>query len=455
MNSIFGTDGIRGVFGTPPIDADTVTRVGWALGDGLVRAGAGTPGTRGGATRPLVVLGGDTRDSTPEVASWVEAGLVAAGAEVANAGIVPTPAVATLVRELAAAAGVSISASHNPWRDNGVKLFDAQGFKWSQDEERRLESRLPAAPATVSPADGTSTPDAALGERYLARLLATLPAPRALLGLRVAIDAANGAASPWARRLFEAAGARVHAFHDQPDGVNINVGCGSTVASEIARLVRETGSDLGLTFDGDADRCMVADETGRVLDGDAILFLLARAKKADGGLDPAMVVVTEMSNLGLDAGLAREGIAVVRCGVGDREVVEEMRRRGVRLGGEQSGHLVNLELSSTGDGLLSALQVAILLAAAKVPLSRLAAPFETFPQTLRNVAVRRKEKFDEIPGLPEVLSSVRGQLGGEGRVLLRYSGTEPLARIMIEGRDAAAIESMASRIAAALERHLS
>jgi phosphoglucosamine mutase len=269
-SSIFGTDGIRGVFGEPPIDAATLTRVGWALGDGLADAGR----------RPLVVLGGDTRDSTPEVSSWVESGLVRAGAAVANAGVVPTPAVAALVRELDAAAGVSISASHNPWRDNGVKLFDRSGFKWSQREERRLESRLGAAPDGVDGRDDASTPDPALGERYLAHLLAALPAPRALEGLRVAIDAANGAASPWARRLFEAAGARVEAFHDRPDGANINVGCGSTAMAEIARLTRETASDLGVALDGDADRCMVVDETGRVLDGDAILFLLARGSAA-------------------------------------------------------------------------------------------------------------------------------------------------------------------------------
>jgi phosphoglucosamine mutase len=446
MTSIFGTDGIRGSFGRPPIDIDTITRVGWVLGD-VLRAGAAPP--------PLVVLGGDTRDSTPQVSMWVESGLLGAGAEVANAGIVPTPAVAALVRELGAAAGVSISASHNPWRDNGVKLFDALGFKWSQDEERRLEARLGEAPIAIPPPEGTSTPDPALGERYLARLLAGLPTPRALDGLRIAVDAANGAASPWARRLFEAAGARVEAFHDQPDGENINVGCGSTAADEIARLVRETGSDLGVAFDGDADRCMVADETGHVLDGDAILFLLARDDKASGRLDPPVVVVTEMSNLGLDAALARFGIEVVRCGIGDREVVAEMRRRGARLGGEQSGHLVDLELGSTGDGLQSALQVALLVARAGTPLSRLARPFETFPQTLHNVAVRRKERFDEIPGLPELLSTIRGRLGGDGRVLLRYSGTEPLARIMIEGRDAATIETMASEIAEALERHLS
>jgi phosphoglucosamine mutase len=445
MTSIFGTDGIRGSFGRPPIDIDTITRVGWVLGSILRR----------GSAPPLVVLGGDTRDSTPQVSMWIEQGLLGAGAEVANAGVVPTPAVAALVREIGAAAGVSISASHNPWRDNGVKLFDALGFKWSQEEELRLEEQLGAAPIAIPPPEGTSTPDPSLGDRYLAHLLAALPAPRALDGLRIAIDAANGAASPWARRLFEAAGARVVAFHDQPDGENINVGCGSTVVEEIARLVVETGSDLGVAFDGDADRCMVADETGHVLDGDAILFLLAQDQLAKGTLDPPMVVVTEMTNLGLDAALGRAGIEVVRCGVGDREVVEEMRRRGVRLGGEQSGHLVNLDLGSTGDGLQSALQVALLVARAEQPLSRLASRFETFPQTLHNVKVRRKERFDDLPGRPEILTSIRGQLGDEGRVLLRYSGTEPLARVMIEGRDADTIESMASQIAATIERHLS
>jgi phosphoglucosamine mutase len=444
MSSIFGTDGIRGSFGTPPIDPDTITRVGWALGHTL----------RTRSDRVLVALGGDTRDSTPEVASWVERGLVAAGAEVANAGVVPTPAVAALVRELGAAGGVSISASHNPWHDNGVKLFDALGFKWSQEEERRLESRLREAPRLATSAERTSAPDPTLGERYLDCLLRALPAPRALAGLHVVIDAANGAASPWARRLFEAAGARVESFHDQPDGENINVACGSTVTEEIARLVRETGCDLGVAFDGDADRCMVADDTGRILDGDAILFLLARDRMARGLLDPARVVVTEMSNLGLDAALHRVGIDVVRCGVGDREVVEEMRRSGAILGGEQSGHLLDLELGSTGDGLQSALQVALLVARAGAPLSRLAAPFETFPQTLKNVRVRRKEPLEQIPGLKELVADIRGRLGDEGRVLLRYSGTEPLARVMIEGRDKGTIESMAGEMARLIERHL-
>jgi phosphoglucosamine mutase len=405
--------------------------------------------------RALVVLGGDTRDSTPEVESWVERGLAAAGAQVANAGVVPTPAVAALVRELGAAGGVSISASHNSWRDNGVKLFDALGFKWSQEQERRLEGRLREAPALDTTVQGASMPDPALGQRYLEHLLRALPSPRALRGLHLAIDAANGAASPWARRLFEAAGARVESFHDQPDGENINVDCGSTVAEEIARLMRLTGCDLGVAFDGDADRCLVADETGRILDGDAILFLLARDRMARGELDPARVVVTEMSNLGLDAALHRDGIEVVRCGVGDREVVEEMRRSGALLGGEQSGHLIDLALGSTGDGLQSALQVALLVARAGAPLSRLAAPFETFPQTLKNVRVSRKEPLDTIPGLNELLATIRGRLGDEGRVLLRYSGTEPLARVMIEGRDEAAIESMAGEIARVIEHHLS
>jgi phosphoglucosamine mutase len=444
MSSIFGTDGIRGSFGTPPIDRPTVTRVGRALGEML----------RERAERPVVVLGGDTRDSTPEVSSWMECGLLVAGVEIANAGVVPTPAVAALVRELGAAAGVSISASHNPWRDNGVKLFDAFGFKWSQEEERRLESRLGEAPVLDADSQGTSTPDPALGERYLELLLRALPAPRALAGLHVAIDAANGAASPWARRLFEAAGAEVDAFHERPDGENINVACGSTYTKEIARLVRTTGSDLGVSFDGDADRCMVADETGRILDGDAILFLMARDRRSRGELDPPLLVVTEMSNLGLDAALHADGIAVVRCGVGDREVVEEMRRRGAVLGGEQSGHLVSLDLGSTGDGLQSALQVALLVARSHEPLSHLAARFETFPQTLHNVRVSRKERFEHIPGLPELLTRIKDRLGDEGRVLLRYSGTEPLARVMIEGRDTATIESMASEIAQAIERHL-
>ncbi len=350
-----------------------------------------------------MALGGDTRDSTPEVASWVERGLVAAGAEVANAGVVPTPAVAALVRELGAAGGVSISASHNPWRDNGVKLFDALGFKWSQEEERRLEGRLREAPQ-LDRAAGRHLDARSRAGRALPRAPARARCrrQRALDGLHIAIDAANGAASPWARRLFEAAGARVESFHDQPDGENINVACGSTVADEIARLVRETGCDLGVAFDGDADRCMVADDDR------------PRARRRRHPLPPgARPQGARRARPGARRGhrdeqprarcgaSPRVGIDVVRCGVGDREVVEEMRRSGASLGGEQSGHLLDLELGSTGDGLQSALQVALLVARAGAPLSRLAAPFETFPQTLHNVKVSRKEPFEQIPGLTD------------------------------------------------------
>ena len=443
LSSIFGTDGVRGVFGRAPIDALTITRLGWALGSFLGRE----------ARSPCVIIAGDTRASTPTVTSWIAAGLDVAEARVINAGTLPTPAVAFLTRELGADAGIAVSASHNPHTDNGVKIFDGQGFKWSREGEAELEAGTLGAPNY--PGDGTPEPvDRGLAERYGQALLSALPGGEPLRGLDIAVDAANGAASPLAAALFRRAGATVHAFNDHPDGANINVQCGSNHSEEIVRHTLENGCVMGIAFDGDADRVILVDETGRVLDGDAILYIWARALQQRGQLEPAAVVVTTMSNLGLESSLARLGIDLVRCGVGDREVVSEMRSRSILLGGEQSGHLVHLGLSTTGDGLLSALQIAALAVGSGQPLSQLVSGLETYPQILRNVAVRAKDDFSSVPGLEELAHSIQQRLGDRGRVLLRYSGTEPLARVMIEGPDAETIAEMAGELAAVLDRHL-
>lgn len=433
---LFGTDGIRGVFGEPPLDVATVTRLGWVLARHLGRD----------RSAPRVVLGGDTRDSTPVLCRWLAAGLRAGGAEVVYVGIVPTPAVAMLARRLGMAAGVAVSASHNPWPDNGIKLIDARGFKWRPEEEAELETELRggSAPA-VDEAELTIAPGAV--DAYLEELISTFPAGRPLVGLRIAIDAANGAASPYARGLFEGLGAEVVLAHAAPDGSNVNRGCGSTHPAAMATLTVENGCDLGCAFDGDADRVILADEKGTVRDGDAILYLWARELQRQNRLPGARVVATTMSNLGLEVALARHAIELVRCDVGDREVVATMFREGIDLGGEQSGHVVYLPLSTTGDGLLTALQMAALLARGGQPLSGLLEGFEKFPQLIRNVRVTRKPDLLGFAGVRAQTEAIERELGREGRLVLRYSGTEPLARIMIEGRDQAHIETLAADLA--------
>ncbi len=444
---LFGTDGIRAPFGTPPLDRPTVTAVAHALGRGLAEAAGGDPA-------PMVVLGGDTRASTPEICRWVAAGLAAGGARWRYVGVVPTPGVAFLVRALGASAGVSVSASHNPLPDNGVKLLDAAGHKWSPAAEARLEARMEAGVRVPRLDELAAAPDAAAP--YLEGLRARVPGDgsRPLAGLRVGLDAAHGAAAPYAERLFAGLGATVVARGDRPDGSNINEGCGSTHPEALAALVAAEGLDLGIAFDGDADRAILVDERGRVRDGDAILYLWARALAAAGRLEPPKIVATSMSNLGLERSLAADGIEVVRCGVGDREVVETMRREGIALGGEQSGHVVDLELSSTGDGLLTGLTLAALRAAAGRPLSAMLAGFTRYPQVLHNVRVREKPLLDSLPAVAAAAREVEESLGADGRLVLRYSGTEPLARVMIEGPDQETIEALAGRLTAAIDREI-
>lgn len=447
---LFGTDGIRGTFGVEPLDAATVRRLGRALAARLARPGG----------KPRVVLGGDTRASTPELVNWLAQGLGGQGSgrgvEVTFLGTVPTPAVAWVTRTLGAACGVAVSASHNPHPDNGIKLVDGEGFKWPPAWEAALEDQLEeTAAADAEPVE--LTVDRGAVEAYLRSLVSAareghgadaggLP----LEGLAVAVDAGNGAASPYAEKLFASLGARVTVINAAPDGRNINAGCGSTHPGALAELILASGGDLGFSFDGDADRVILADEKGEIRDGDAILYLWGRDLADRGALPGRRVVATSMSNLGLDAALAEAGISLVRCDVGDRVVVDTMRREGVVLGGEQSGHIVNLELGTTGDGLLTALVVALLRARRKRPLSELVRGFERFPQLIENVRVREKVPFEGLPAVVEARRRVEEELARSGRLVLRYSGTEPLARIMIEGRDRGRIETLAEELAAVI-----
>ena len=445
---LFGTDGIRGRFGEPPLDRGTVTALAVQLARALCE--------RGNGAAPGVVLGGDTRESTPEICRWLAAGLAAGGIDLRYAGVISTPGVAHLVERTGAAAGVVVSASHNPFPDNGIKLIDPQGFKWSDEDELALERRLLAAAGASVPDLPAGRPEAEadLRELYLRHLAATVPGDRPLAGLRVVLDAGNGAASFYAQELFDRLGARVNLLNAAPNGRNVNQGCGSTAPAGMAARVAAEGADLGAAFDGDADRCILADERGTVRDGDAILYLWATWLHRSGRLRPPRIVATSMSNLGLERALAAEGIGVVRCDVGDRYVVEAMRQEGILLGGEQSGHVVESGLASTGDGLLTAVQMAWLLRQAGRPLSALLAPFRRYPQVLLNVKVAKKVDFEKLPAVTAKARSVEERLGDDGRLVLRYSGTEPLARIMIEGPEQGTIDALAEELAVAIRGEL-
>ncbi|HEV8632550.1 MAG TPA: phosphoglucosamine mutase [Thermoanaerobaculia bacterium] len=439
---LFGTDGMRAPFGEHPLDRPTVTALGAELGRTLAAAGDG----------PRVVVGGDTRDSTLTLCRWLAAGLQEAGATVTYVDTIPTPGVAWEVRAQAARAGIAVSASHNPWPDNGIKLFDADGRKWAPQAEAALEQRLEARLAARGPE--LAMPELVVDRRgyeaYVGFLTALLPSPHALAGLSVLLDTAHGATYEIAPRVFAAHGAGVRQLAGAPDGRNINQGCGSTHPEALAAAVRTQGADLGIAFDGDGDRAILVDEQGEVRDGDAMLYLWARSLFAAGQLDPPAIVATSMSNLGLEQALRANGVEVVRCDVGDRTVMETMRARGIKLGGEQSGHLVHAPTTSTGDGLVTALTMANLVVRAGRPLSQLLAGFRRFPQILRNVRVREKRPFAQIPAVAAAQAAIEGELAGDGRLVLRYSGTEPLARIMLEGPELATLEEQAARLEGAI-----
>ncbi len=436
MRSLFGTDGIRGRAGTYPLDDETVGRIGRALAGSL---GAGTD-------RPATVLVGcDTRESSEGIVAALAGGLEAGQARVAFAGVVPTPAVAQLARETGADAGVSVSASHNPWEDNGVKVFAGSGRKLPDEVEAAIEKQIHGA-VTAPPAHHVA-PDPSLAERYVDHLVSVVPAR--LDGLKVVIDAAHGAAYRVAPEAFRRAGARVVERNVSPDGRNINAGCGALHPEAMARAVVEEGADLGLALDGDADRSILADGDGQLLDGDEVLYLWAVELEREGRR-PGAVVGTVMSNFGLEKALEARGIRLVRAPVGDRYVVEEMERNGAVLGGEPSGHLIRSDLSTTGDGTLTGLLVAAAIASSGVPLAR-QPRIDRTPQILRNVRVRERVPFESIPGFPRVYRECEELLGRRGRILLRYSGTEALARVMVEGSEREVVERVAASLATALD----
>ncbi|MBI1749513.1 MAG: phosphoglucosamine mutase [Acidobacteria bacterium] len=439
---IFGTDGVRGIPGEYPLDDATIYAIGRALGGYLRSTGA----------TGQVLLGMDTRESGTLIAVTLARGLADAGSLPLFAGVITTPGVACLVRERAFAAGMVVSASHNPWHDNGIKLISSSGMKFPDEIEARIEKEIlvlrknvPATPAAAVALSAERELDLA----YLAFLRGRAIPGASLEQLRVVLDCANGAAGEYAPALFRSLGAEVISIHDRPDGRNINAGCGALHPEAMQKKVVDTGAHLGVAFDGDADRAVFSTASGKLVNGDGALLAFARYFKSIGQLKGPAVVGTTMANLGLERALAKEGLKLARVPVGDRYVLEEMLRSGVNLGGEQSGHIILLDDSTTGDGLLTALKMACVVAL-RGPLESLVEGFQVFPQAIVNVKVREKPPLESLPEVARLLAEAERALGDSGRIVLRYSGTEPLARVMVEAETQADVDRWASALATAL-----
>lgn len=442
---LFGTDGIRGRAGEPPLDAATVRAVGRAL----ARTLAGRLGRA-----PRVVIGRDTRESGTMVENALAGGIRAEGGHADGSGVITTPGVACITRLEDYDAGVVISASHNPFRDNGIKVFSPTGQKLDDAAEAEIERLVPELVDAAAPNGVPLEERPSHVARYLDYLRTEVAHRLDLSGLRIVVDCANGAACALAPDLFESLGAELHAIGNTPDGRNINEGYGSLHLDALCAEVVARGADLGVAFDGDADRALFVDASGSPVDGDRILYLLALDMDARGELDGRRVVATVMSNIGLELGLAKHGIALARTPVGDKYVLDELLRSGNALGGEQSGHVIFPKISLAGDGLITATEVLTVLRRTGRSLADLASGMERYPQVLVNIHVREKRPFDEVPEVAAETARVERELEGSGRLLLRYSGTEKLARVMIEGKDLTTIEAQAERIASAIRSAL-
>ncbi len=442
----FGTDGVRGRVGEMPITPEFVMRLGYAAGTTLVAREHLPAGEH-----PAVLIGKDTRISGYMLEAALEAGFAAAGADVMLTGPLPTPAIAYLTRALRLQAGVVISASHNPYPDNGIKFFSAGGAKLPDAVEAEIESRLEQPMGCVAPAKlgKARRIDDAAG-RYIEFCKSTFPPELDLRGMRIVVDCAHGAAYHIAPKVFHELGAEVHAIGAEPNGLNINDKVGATAPQSLQQAVTAHGADLGIALDGDGDRVMMADAQGRLYDGDRLLYVIARSRLANGGL--AGVVGTLMTNLGLEHALAKLGVPVVRARVGDRYVLETLIERGWKLGGENSGHIICLDRHTTGDGIVSALQVLAALCLQRITLPQACAELTLYPQTLVNVKLPGGFDWQGRPEIESARKAAERELGDTGRVLLRASGTEPLLRVMVEGREAQQVAALARGIADAVQR---
>jgi phosphoglucosamine mutase len=453
---LFGTDGIRGVAGEFPLTRDSVYWIGRALGHDLVRVNA----------KARVVIGQDARESSRWIADRFLQGLASVGVETQSAGVITTPGIAFLARSQGFDAGVVISASHNPWTDNGIKVFSGDGYKLPDARELAIEKEIFALlQADAKAPDSTSEISSLPGEEdlrhaYVRSLAGSVSTD--LSRLRVAVDCANGAAAEEAPELFRTLKIDATFLHAAPDGQNINENCGALHPETVAGFVTENNAsgskkhfDAGITFDGDADRALFCDAQGRVVNGDGVLLLAAREMKARGTLAKDTVVATTMSNMGLELALKRSGIQMLRANVGDKYVLEEMQRVGATLGGEQSGHILFRDgEATTGDGLLTALRVLEIMVGAGKPLAELIGDLKVFPQTIRNVRVRQKTPFKEIPAVQGAIAAAERELDGNGRVVVRYSGTEALARVMIEAESQEQMNRLAGAIVESIQAEL-
>jgi phosphoglucosamine mutase len=446
---LFGTDGVRGRANKAPMTPD----IALALGQAIAHAFRGR-----GRGRHRILIGKDTRLSGYMFEDALASGICSMGVDVIQTGPMPTPALAFLTADMRCDAGVMITASHNPYQDNGIKFFGHDGFKLPDEIEARIEELVESRDLNDHLVDsddvgGARRIDDAEG-RYVVFLKNTFPRDLTLDGMRVVLDCANGAAYKVGPTVLEELGAEVFALGVSPNGRNINEGCGSLHPELTAERVREVRADVGIAVDGDADRVMIIDERGEVLDGDLVIDLCARHLLQSGTLRGGGIVATVMSNLGLEESLKEKGLGLVRTKVGDRYVVEAMREGGYNLGGEQSGHVIFLDHTTTGDGLMTALQVLAIMARERKPLSELSLGFNRFPQVMVNVGVSNKRPLEELPTVQDAIAEVEGKLGGRGRVLIRYSGTELKARVMVEGQDELEVQEYANHLAATLKAAL-
>jgi phosphoglucosamine mutase len=448
---LFGTDGIRARAGAFPLDPETVRIIGASLAEHLAE--------RGNVTNPRIVIGRDTRESGPLIEAALTQGARLGGATVESAGVITTPGVAYLAKSLPADAGVVISASHNPYEDNGIKIFDPSGRKLDDATEKKIEADIFAGRfKTESQSAGAQPIDDAralvLREQYLGYLRHEVARDLSFSGLKIVLDCANGAASELAPRVFSELGAQVTAINDQPDGRNINLNAGSLHIEGLQDGVKQAGADLGVAFDGDADRALFVDAGGNFVDGDATMWVLANFMQSRGELDRQSVVATVMTNLGLEVALREQGIKLVRTDVGDKYVLDELLRSNATLGGEQSGHIIFPKISLAGDGIITALNLVRVMRHEHKSLAELTSGFSRFPQLLINVKVREKIPFESLPVVQSKMRQIEESMGERGRLLLRYSGTESLARVMVEGEEAGKVDAVAKDLAAVIKEEI-